>query len=79
MADTPPTEEEAHTDLLSLTINGLCAGHHCETVVNALVNTLADVVCYSIDAQYHDEIIDELAAHLKVAVAVREAETTKLQ
>jgi hypothetical protein len=74
-----PTEEEAHTDLLSMVINGLCAGHHCETVVNALVNTLADVICYAFKVEYHDEIIDELAEHLRVAVAVREAETTKLQ
>ena len=29
--------------------------------------------------EYHDEVIDELAEHLKICVAVREAETTKLQ
>jgi hypothetical protein len=74
-----PEKEERQTDLLSIVLNGLCAGHHCETVVNALVNTLADVICYSIHTEYHDEVIDELAQHLKIAVAVRESETTKLQ
>jgi hypothetical protein len=72
-------KDEDRTDILSAVLSRLCNGHRCEDVVNALVNVLADVIRYSIKPQYHDETVNELAAHLKIRVAVLEAENTQLQ